>query len=206
MIVSGPGNTCAQRLPKGRGGQRMLTRTHTSLWHGLTTLPPHQFIDHNATLTAALHGAQFTRLRYATSTLPANQQPQGPGQGQALSAPPAGPPNSNHQVSQHPTPTTLPEGPEPGGVFLYALMNNRSGCFITVWGQQTDTGLLALRRWRKVGDVPGACLDVSRDGRHLAVGTSEGAAMVGAGWCSPQPAALKSLYSSVRTVWTVMLM
>jgi len=35
-------------------------------------------------------------------------------------------------------------------------------------------------RYRNLEDTPGACLELSKDGRLAAVGTSEGSAMVGA--------------------------
>lgn len=58
-------------------------------------------------------------------------------------------------------------------------MNNRGGCFVAVWQQVgSGAGGLTLARHRKVSDAPGACLDVARNGALLAVGTSEGAAMV----------------------------
>ncbi|KAL6759799.1 regulator of COP-II vesicle coat [Haematococcus lacustris] len=111
-------------------------------------------------LPRGLHGATFARAKYGpVPTKPGSSSSSSSGAGGRAGA-----------GSSTPSPSASP--------LLYALMNNREGCWATQWAQPGGPASLSLVKWRKVSGGPGSGLDVSRDGAKLAVSTSDGSTMV----------------------------
>mmetsp|Transcript_22716 Transcript_22716/g.62717 ORF Transcript_22716/g.62717 Transcript_22716/m.62717 type:complete len:470 (+) Transcript_22716:198-1607(+) len=123
-------------------------------------------------LPKGLEGISFTKLRFAP-TAP-------PGLSGALNATN---PTASSSVTQPTAHSSSSQGPGTassscGACCMYALMNSRAGSHLVQWSLHPESKMLVLGRHRRLEDTPGACLELSRDGRLAAVGTSEGSALV----------------------------
>ncbi|KAF5827591.1 hypothetical protein DUNSADRAFT_404 [Dunaliella salina] len=157
---------CRASLAKGA-----FRSTRVMMMHGPNHVAPH-------VLPKGLEGISFTKLRFAP-TAPSN-----PSGTSGFSNPPASPSSTQsaaHRSSSHEQGAASSSSSSSSSCddcCMYALMNSRAGCHLVQWSLHLESKMLVLGRHRRLEDAPGACLELSRDGRLAAVGTSEGSAMV----------------------------
>jgi hypothetical protein len=128
-------------------------------------------------VTAEMSGVRFACLRYAPVSSSLTTRASGGASGSSSNTPKAGGTRATGGGGGV-------DKPAPDPTRLYALMNNRNGCWAVEWLQDASTGMLSMGRYRLVGDEPASVMDVSRCGQLITIGTSQSVIYVSCtDWC-----------------------